>query len=484
MSSLLVTNTQIDAIINAAIQHDLLDPGSARLVGSMLWRQNRRSADPADHGDLIDPRTPIVTPEYTPTLVDARWHPLAICKIVDFYVSQSRDTADWMRTEPAALCELLRTAAVAAIDPHLRVMIETPDLGVAPAYQQTTIYRETPWGITSFDQVARDPTPLPLDRELDRRAATVGDRPDITPTTALGTREVAGVQIPADVSYVESPPRTHTLVFAGRELHIGHRYGHFEVYDWAGRYASWRTTSRPDLAGALRYGLHHVDRYRSTMMLRHRLDGPQRSYDAGRSWEPENPNYDLAQAHRMFVPTAKSLAGVRHILQRCELSAAELLDTAVVADTTDKMRAAISAVAEALDQRATVMTELAEHRNGHRHGVDATADRPTPNLVWDARRLRSLASVIAKHAAPLPDSNGFDGSGTGGGMAFAATPEQRALVQEVLDAGELRAAVLGAGKTRARHGASGVRLSEPAAAFAVDVGAVETGGEDIGAGPA
>jgi hypothetical protein len=129
MSAFMVSNTDIDAMITAALawtrddgalrfyRHDneggpteefVLNSSTADLVGAILLVENQRSVNFRYREDDLEP-------VYTFTRLPGRPGPVAVLKIVACYEYQSCEHPEWRNSAAAGFCHVLRSRAISQL---------------------------------------------------------------------------------------------------------------------------------------------------------------------------------------------------------------------------------------------------------------------------------------------------------------------------------------------------------------------------------
>jgi hypothetical protein len=213
--------------------------------------------------------------------------------------------------------------------------------------------------------------------------------------------------IPEDVTVYDSAFGSYFyLRFAGRTVTVAHRYAkgrvvEYEVY----QEGFWHNSYHRSLTEALEAAFRKITDMRDMgIAIEHRRDGVHTTNRfTDQSARVELVVGELSSVHRLFVAVAGHLDANSHVLTRSQLDADALLSRASRADTPSRMRTAIAFIVESLREQAAVLDTIAGQRDvdpPRPPRDDSLEERPSTNLTWDARFLRSLASVIEKDAAP------------------------------------------------------------------------------------
>lgn len=144
MSCYLVENGDIDVMVNAARQYGLLDVPPQKL-GDLLLRENvdsyrhcyRHTAEP----DLeLDGRHYVYTTYRQPL------HPIAVLKVVDYYVVASDDNPGWETGVARKVCADLTGAAEGYLSVEELREVEVGDWGYrTKAYRLSPLYDRMPY---------------------------------------------------------------------------------------------------------------------------------------------------------------------------------------------------------------------------------------------------------------------------------------------------------------------------------------------------
>lgn len=155
MSCFIVDNADIDVIINAAAQYDLLDGADPRTLGATLLAENIASyrwryehvLEPADQADLA-------AMHYTLTATEAPLHPLAVLRALACYSYQSCEHPGWVTSAAFAVCESLTAKAESLLPAYLLEWVNTGWGWRSRRYQVCDLYDRMPWDFTDVRDAA------------------------------------------------------------------------------------------------------------------------------------------------------------------------------------------------------------------------------------------------------------------------------------------------------------------------------------------
>ncbi len=134
----------VNALVNAGLQFDVIDTvDDAQQVGRMLLTQHYRSLGKHDDAE---------PPDYHLTLADFWFHPAAVLRLLDSYEYQSDETTDWDTSPTQDWTTRLRQALLLRLPPEAKATVRHGSLHVS-AYTLLPAYADTPWGISSLDQI-------------------------------------------------------------------------------------------------------------------------------------------------------------------------------------------------------------------------------------------------------------------------------------------------------------------------------------------
>lgn len=134
----------VNALVNAGLQFDIIATvDDAKQVGRVLLTQHYRSLGKYDDAD---------PPRYHLTLADFWFHPVAVLRLLDCYEYQSDETADWDTSPTRDWTARLRQALLLRLPDEAKAKVRHGSLHV-PAYTLQGPYVDTPWGISTLDQI-------------------------------------------------------------------------------------------------------------------------------------------------------------------------------------------------------------------------------------------------------------------------------------------------------------------------------------------
>ncbi|RKT86414.1 hypothetical protein SAMN05421805_10655 [Saccharopolyspora antimicrobica] len=144
MSVFRLDKAHIDGLVNAGIQLSLIEVDEANDTGRMLLEQHYRSI-----GFLRDDESP---PRYAVTIAPFLFHLVAILNLVACYEYQTCEGRGWGTSPAREWSRRLRDAALRRL-PEAATQV-TRIAGIEYlVYQTLPAWENTPWGITSLDEV-------------------------------------------------------------------------------------------------------------------------------------------------------------------------------------------------------------------------------------------------------------------------------------------------------------------------------------------